>query len=534
MKRLQRYYFMVGLPVLLIGLGGIYFNHEIMGTINGNPHPQINYLIILLIVAGCIQMLLHVRRINVEGQLIADFSSLLLNDKNVNAARSLLEENRSKSECDVVEVLELVLETYDSTVDAVHHSAIESEIVRFAARQNRRLLLAGFMSGMMVGLGLLGTFIGLLGALTEISKLIGSFSVSGGISDPLSAVNELVTRLTEPMKAMGVAFSASLFGVLGSLIMSMLMVFIKSATVELVSLLETRVTRLTDLGDSIDPADAQNHDEALNAALNSMASQSPVLKGLIVALDQSEKRVRQVLSSVQTLLGEMHVNVQNQQYIQTSLERMAQTQTEQLKVIHASYENNVAILNKTVDTYEFHQKIFENDEQQRMLLMASLDTTYQQNNVLLDQQAQWFNQLEKQHAEWAKAGEHTRSDIQNERNEWFKQLKSWTDNTLQQHQVLSGMAEKFELIYQTLNLEAKRNDQLRDQIKTDNLNLLQHISGDNKFSDEYIHLRNADIAQRGELMQQLRMSQIEHQEKFEQLIGILSMQLDKITESKSV
>ena len=39
------------------------------------------------------------------------------------------------------------------------------------------------------------------------------------MTDPVAAVNELVSRLTEPMRAMGVAFSASLFGVLGSLIM---------------------------------------------------------------------------------------------------------------------------------------------------------------------------------------------------------------------------------------------------------------------------------------------------------------------------
>ena len=520
--------------MLLILLGSVYFSHEIMGTIKGNPHPQINYLIILLIIAGCIQMLLHVRRINIEGQLISDFSDLLLNAKNINSARSLLEENTSKSECDVVEVLEMVLDTYDSTMDAIHHSAIESEIVRFAARQNRRLLFAGFMSGMMVGLGLLGTFIGLLGALTEISKLIGSFSVSGGISDPLSAVNELVTRLTEPMKAMGVAFSASLFGVLGSLIMSMLMVFIKSATVELISLLENRVSRLTDLGDSVDPVDAPHRDEALNTALNAMAIHSPVLKGLIVALDQSEKRVRQVLTSVQSLLGELHIGVQHQQFVQASLERIATAQSEQLKIIQASHETSLSVLNKTVDTHNFHQKIFEKDEQQRLLLKASLDSTHQQNQVLLDQQAQWFNQLQKQHMEWEKAGEHNRIDIHQEREEWFKQLKTWTANTMQQQIMLSSMTEKFDLIFQTLNQEAKRNEQHREQIKTDNLRLLQHIGNDSKFTDEYTLLRNADIAQRAELMHQIKVSQMEHQERFEQLIGILSLQLDKLTERNTV
>ena len=504
-----------------------------MGTINGNPHPQINYLILMLIVFGCVQMLLHVKRINKEGQLIEDFSELLTNEKNINVARAWIEETKANSDCDVLDVLELVLDTHASTVDAVHHSAIESEIGRFAARQNRRLLLAGFMSGMMVGLGLLGTFIGLLGALTEISKLIGSFSVSGGMSDPLTAVNELVTRLTEPMKAMGVAFSASLFGVLGSLIMSMFMVFIKSATVELISLLETRVSRMTDLGDSVGSTESQNNVDSLNAALSSLANQSPVLKGLFVALDQSEKRVRQVLTSVQSLLGELHVGAQNQQFIQASLDRLTATQSAQLKVIEASHETTLSVLKKTGEIHEFHQKIFDKDESQRSLLKTSLDRTHQQNSLLLDQQAQWLNHLQKQQMEITKAGEVTRNEIQHERDEWFRHLKNWNDHSTQQQLMLNSMVEKFELILQTVNQESRKNDLNREKIQTENLNLIQHISTDKKFSEEYVQLRNTDVAQRAELLHQLKMSHLEHQEKFEQLISVLSTQLEKLSSIKS-
>ena len=119
MKRLQRYYLILGIPILLLALGSVYFSHEIMGTINGNPHPQINYLILFLIVTGCIQMLLHVRRINSEGRLIVQFSDALLIDKNHNAARKLIEENLAKSDSDVAEVLELVLDTHNNPVDSV-------------------------------------------------------------------------------------------------------------------------------------------------------------------------------------------------------------------------------------------------------------------------------------------------------------------------------------------------------------------------------------------------------------------------------
>jgi hypothetical protein len=52
MKKLKLYYLYVGIPVALVVLGTIMFFKQIMGTIEGNPHPQINYLIFVLIVVG--------------------------------------------------------------------------------------------------------------------------------------------------------------------------------------------------------------------------------------------------------------------------------------------------------------------------------------------------------------------------------------------------------------------------------------------------------------------------------------------------
>ena len=40
MKRLQRYYFLIGVPILLLVLGSVYFSHEIMGTIEGILGPE--------------------------------------------------------------------------------------------------------------------------------------------------------------------------------------------------------------------------------------------------------------------------------------------------------------------------------------------------------------------------------------------------------------------------------------------------------------------------------------------------------------
>jgi hypothetical protein len=393
MKRLQRYYFQVGIPVLLLIFGAIAFFKEIMGTVQGNPHPQINYLIFLLIVVGCIQILLHVNRINREGRLLAKFSRLLSVQKDPAAARKLLEADRAAQTNDITDVLELVLEKHGKFIDALHHAAIESEVERFHARQNRRLMLAQFMSGMLVGLGLLGTFIGLLGALNEIGKLIGSFSLGPGMTDPIAAVSELVTRLTEPMKAMGIAFSASLFGVLGSLIMSMLMVFIKSATVELVSLLQNKVSRLTDLENSEASVDPELAD--MSAALAGLAEHSPVLSVLVVALDQSERRVRQVLTSVQELVVHVQQNTQIHADTTAQIGQMSERQTSVVQALHAQQSEFSDLNQATLRTTELIQTLAQSLAQQQSQTHSALQQQASQVQAVMQMNQEWLQQLQQ-------------------------------------------------------------------------------------------------------------------------------------------
>ena len=307
MKQLQRYYFYVGIPVLAVVLGTMIFFDEIMGTVEGNPHPQINYVIFALIAAGCIQMCFHVWRINREGQLFQKYRRAVRDGANNEEIHEQLSDaNKSH---DVVILMQLVEELRGQAMNSVQHSAVEAELERFGARQNRKLLLSQFMSGLMVGMGLLGTFIGLRGALAEIGKLIGSFDLGAGMTDPVAAISDLVTRLTTPMQAMGVAFSASLFGVLGSLIMGVLMVGVRSAASDLVSLVQSGTSYLLDIAH--EDGEAMPDLEPVSEALAQLAEQSPLLRGLGVALDQSERRVRELLQTMHVIAAGMEANNSN-------------------------------------------------------------------------------------------------------------------------------------------------------------------------------------------------------------------------------
>jgi hypothetical protein len=77
-----------------------------------------------------------------------------------------------------------------------------------------------YLIGLLVFLGLLGTFYGLLETVQSVKGVIGGMAVSSG--DVGRAFSDLQTRLQTPLGGMSTAFSASLFGLAGSLILGFL------------------------------------------------------------------------------------------------------------------------------------------------------------------------------------------------------------------------------------------------------------------------------------------------------------------------
>jgi hypothetical protein len=77
-----------------------------------------------------------------------------------------------------------------------------------------------YLIGLLVFLGLLGTFYGLLETVGSVGGVISGLSAGGG--DPAAAFAELKSRLTSPLAGMSTAFSASLFGLAGSLVLGFL------------------------------------------------------------------------------------------------------------------------------------------------------------------------------------------------------------------------------------------------------------------------------------------------------------------------
>jgi hypothetical protein len=79
--------------------------------------------------------------------------------------------------------------------------------------------LSRYLVGLLIFLGLLGTFWGLLETVSAVSGVIASLS---GSTDVSALFNDLQAGLKAPLSGMGTAFGTSLFGLAGSLVVGFL------------------------------------------------------------------------------------------------------------------------------------------------------------------------------------------------------------------------------------------------------------------------------------------------------------------------
>lgn len=76
----------------------------------------------------------------------------------------------------------------------------------------------GFMAGILVMLGLLGTFLGLLKTIDAVGEAMGAMGNIGGGDVDENMMGSFIGSLAAPLQGMGLAFSSSLFGLSGSLL----------------------------------------------------------------------------------------------------------------------------------------------------------------------------------------------------------------------------------------------------------------------------------------------------------------------------
>ena len=106
----------------------------------------------------------------------------------------------------------------------VGRMAISSQMMRgildsIATRLDEARDISRYMTGLLVFLGLLGTFWGLIETVGSVGKVIQGLKVGGDAGGMFDALRD---GLAAPLSGMGISFSSSLFGLAGSLVLGFL------------------------------------------------------------------------------------------------------------------------------------------------------------------------------------------------------------------------------------------------------------------------------------------------------------------------
>jgi hypothetical protein len=103
---------------------------------------------------------------------------------------------------------------------ALSTTAMRSMLDSIAARLDEARETTRYLVSLLVFLGLLGTFWGLLQTLQSVGGAIQALDTGSG--DGAGMLSKLKESLEAPLRGMGTAFSASLFGLAGSLVLGFL------------------------------------------------------------------------------------------------------------------------------------------------------------------------------------------------------------------------------------------------------------------------------------------------------------------------
>lgn len=98
--------------------------------------------------------------------------------------------------------------------------SLRSLLDSLATRLDESRDLSRYLIGLLIFLGLLGTFWGLLTTVSAVAQVIGNLSIESG--NLVNVFANLKAGLESPLAGMATAFSSSLFGLAGSLILGFL------------------------------------------------------------------------------------------------------------------------------------------------------------------------------------------------------------------------------------------------------------------------------------------------------------------------
>ena len=181
--------------------------------------------------------------------------------------------------------------------------ALRSVMDGILSRLDETRELSRYMIGLLIFLGLLGTFWGLLLTISSVADVIGAMSVGSG--DLNALFNQLKTGLARPLEGMGTAFSTSMLGLAGALVLGFMDLTAGQAQNRFTNELEEWLAGLTRL--SAGPS-GQDGEGSIPAYVNALLEQTAEnLDGLQAILARGEEGRAETSRALVTLTERLTV-----------------------------------------------------------------------------------------------------------------------------------------------------------------------------------------------------------------------------------
>ncbi len=211
-------------------------------------------------------------------------------------------------------------------------SSMRSMLDSIATRLDESRDISRYLTGLLIFLGLLGTFWGLLKTIGSIGETIQSLDPGSG--DTGAVLDALKIGLAAPLAGMGTAFSSSLFGLAGSLVLGFLDLQAGRAQTRFYTELENWLSSVTDLSSDItvvDSAKGESSDEirALSERLRNLqesgGSNPRVATAMANLADGISGLVKNMRSEQQIMRDWVEAQSEEQRAMRQTLERLAET-----------------------------------------------------------------------------------------------------------------------------------------------------------------------------------------------------------------
>ena len=199
-----------------------------------------------------------------------------------------------------------------------------------AARLDESRDLSRYNIGLLIFLGLLGTFWGLLETVGSIGTVIEGLNVGG--DDTAVVFERLKSGLQAPIDGMGTAFSSSLFGLAGSLVLGFLDLQASQSQNRFYNELEEWLSSVTRLSSGALGGDGEGGNvPAYVQALLEQTAES--LENLQVIMARSEEGKNNVNTGLSSLTSKIETLTDHMRTEQQVMRRLAETQVEMKPVL---------------------------------------------------------------------------------------------------------------------------------------------------------------------------------------------------------